>query len=297
MLTEPLSSFDAWVKYLSQVDIPVLRRTNEEMARLKAAEDEITGHDIARALLHDPLMTLKVLRFLQDRRRQSQHTDVTTTAHALMMVGTTPFFRHFADQASVEDRLHDEPLAQAGLMRVMSRAYHAAIYARDWATLRHDIEVDEICSAALLHDTAEMLLWFTAPRLAIAIRERQARDPALRSTEAQRQVLGFPLQELELALAREWKLPALLATLVDDRHANEPRTRTVMLAVSLARHSADGWGDAALPDDYKAIAELLHMSLADARPHMLRSTLFAAQGAAWYSWPPAARWLPLLDAP
>ena len=37
------------------------------------------------------------------------------------------------------------------------------------------------------------------------------------------------------------------------------RVRNVMLAVDLARHSADGWTDAALPDDYARIADLLRV--------------------------------------
>jgi hypothetical protein len=32
------------------------------------------------------------------------------------------------------------------------------------------------------------------------------------------------------------------------------------LAVDLARHSANGWDDPALPDDFRAIEELLHVS-------------------------------------
>jgi len=37
----------------------------------------------------------------------------------------------------------------------------------------------------------------------------------------------------------------------------------VALAVNLARHSANGWSDAALPDDYEEIAKLLHLQTAD----------------------------------
>ena len=47
---------------------------------------------------------------------------------------------------------------------------------------------------------------------------------------------------------------------MDDANANQPRVRNVQLAVNLARHSANGWDDAALPDDYKDIGELLRTS-------------------------------------
>ena len=48
--------------------------------------------------------------------------------------------------------------------------------------------------------------------------------------------------------------------LLDDDKARNPRVRNVKLAVDLARHSANGWDDNALPDDFAAIEELLHMS-------------------------------------
>jgi hypothetical protein len=35
--------------------------------------------------------------------------------------------------------------------------------------------------------------------------------------------------------------------------------KNVKLAVDLARHTANGWDDAALPDDYRMIQELLHI--------------------------------------
>ncbi|WP_137940017.1 HDOD domain-containing protein [Chitinivorax sp. B] len=293
MLTAPLSSFEAWVSYMSQCELPVLARTIHEIELLQANEDNITGRDIARVLLHDPLMTLRVIRYLQDHRRKSQVTDVTTVEHAVMMFGTHAFFSAFSNLASLENHLASEPAALSGVMRVLSRAFHAALYARDWAAIRHDVDVEELTSAALLHDLAEILLWITAPKLALDIHYRLRSNPLLRSATAQTDVLGFPLLKLQLALAQGWHLPQLLMELMDDRQASLPRARTVVLAVDLARHSANGWYDAALPDDFRGIGELLHLAPDEVRQTILRTTLQAAHAHGWYHWPPAATWLPL----
>jgi hypothetical protein len=82
----------------------------------------------------------------------------------------------------------------------------------------------------------------------------------LRSAAVQQQVYNIQLHTLQLALAKVWHLPPLLTTLMDRQNASHPRVRNVTLAVDLARHSANGWDDAALPDDYTAIEELLHIS-------------------------------------
>ena len=79
----------------------------------------------------------------------------------------------------------------------------------------------------------------------------------MRSEAAQREVLGFPLIALQLELAHEWQLPDLLCDLMDERHALTPRALNVSLAVAVARHSAHGWDDAALPDDFAAIGRLI----------------------------------------
>jgi len=253
---EELSS---WVSALGAAEIPVLRRTVTELARLRENENALVARDISRVLLHDPMFTLRVLCFLQQRRKPRQPTEVTTVEHALMMLGVSPFFEHYGNLPAVESVLAEHPLALEGLMRVINRARHAALYARDWAILRHDIESEEVVIAALLHDLAEMLLWCFAPQLALQIQEMLLQERSLRSGVAQRAVLGFTLDNLQLALIAEWKLPALLQSLMLGARAKTPRAVNVLLAVDLARHSADGWDDPALPDDYAAIQSFLKL--------------------------------------
>lgn len=294
MIDRPLKDVAAWVQYFDQVDVPVLRRTVDELARFQAIEDDLNGRELADAIMHDPLMTLKVLRYLHHHHSRRQAQDITTIAHALMMVGTTPFFRHFSTLTVLEDALRDHQAGLTGVRRTMSRARHAALYAQDWAVLRHDIESDEVTIAALLRDLGEMLMWCFAPRLMMTVRALMQHDKGMRSADAQKKVFGFRGIELQLALVREWHLPQLLQTLMDDDHANAPRARNVALAVRLARHSANGWHDPALPDDYADIARFLNMPEDAVRERILRTTLQAAKSFTWYGVPPAAAWLPML---
>ena len=126
-----------------------------------------------------------------------------------------------------------------------------------------DLHFEEIRIAALLYDLAEMLMWCFAPSDMLKIRAMQQHDKTLRSHVVQEEVLGFSLASLQSALAREWGLPNLLLTLMDDSCADQQRVRNVILAVNFAHHSANGWDDAALPDDFKSIGELLQMQAED----------------------------------
>lgn len=287
MIDHPLSGVSAWVDYFSGTTPPVLDRTIRALEELKPREDEITGRDFSSIILHDPLMTLQVLHYLQTHKGRAERADITTIAHALMMVGTTPFFRHFSNLTPLQSVLEGWPAACEGLLAVMSRGRHAALLAREWSHYRHDIESDEVFIAALLRDLAEMLLWANAPGLMLAVRALLLNNRQLRSSEAQQHIFGFAFAELQLELARAWHLPSLLIDLMDARRRDNPRVQNVVLAADMARHLANGWDDAALTDDYAGARQLLAINENEVRETILRTALAAAHEWHWYGVRPA----------
>lgn len=269
MLNErPLTDVEAWLAVFAQSALPVLRHSVSEIERLAADEQNTNGRVLAGVILHDPLLTLRVLAYIEEHRRKRQTTDITTIDRAIMMIGITPFFRAFSDLPIVEERLKDYPQALLGLLKAIGRARRAAHWAREWAILRRDMDVDEITLATLLHDLAEIMMWLYAPAMALQFRDAQRARPHQRSAVIQEEVYGIPLYKLKLALAEAWRLPALVVQLLDHRQAENPRVRNVKLAVDLARHSALGWTDPALPDDFKAIRALLHINQATLIRHL-----------------------------
>lgn len=260
MIEEPFPTLEAWLAYFHEANLPVLRHTVQELERMRADTDNVNGRALSATILRDPMMTLRVLAYIEANRRSRQTTDITTIERAIMMIGIEPFFRDFQDLPKIEDRLRPHPQALLGLLKVVHRARRAAQWARDWAIIRHDLDVDEITLAALLHDMAEMLMWCFAPKIAISVRDAQVANPNTRSATIQAEIYGIPLYQIKMGLAETWRLPQLLTQLMDHQHADNPRVRNVKLAVDLARHSANSWSDPALPDDFKGIRELLRIS-------------------------------------
>jgi hypothetical protein len=123
------------------------------------------------------------------------------------------------------------------------------------------MHAEEVRTAALLHDLAEMLMWCFAPDKMNVIYTMQHADKSIRSITAQQEVLGFKLHDLQIELVEAFQLPPLLSKLMQDSTSGEQRVRNVTLAINLARHSANGWDDAALPDDYRDISELLRIDI------------------------------------
>ncbi len=253
-------ALNAWVTKLSQSELPVLKHTARELAALQADEDKLTAHAIANVIASDPVMTVKLLRYLQLHKHRAQTSEVVQVEQALLMLGIEPFFKHVAPEPLIEELLKSHVVALPPLLRVVHRAHRASEYAYDWAVQLRDLHFEEVRIAALLHDIAEILMWCFEPDKMLEIRAIQQHDKNLRSRDVQQQVLGCTLVELQQELAVQWHLPELLLNLLDNACLKQTRVRNVALAVNLARHSANGWDDAALPDDYRDIGVLLRMS-------------------------------------
>jgi len=248
-----------WVDFLSQVDIPVLKQTARNLSALRQHEKNLGAREIAYIIKYDPMMTVKLLRHLQQQKHPSQEHEVIQVDQALMMLGLDTFFKKVPAEPLAETVLSGQINALSCLLRVMHRSNRASTFAMDWAVHLNDMHFEEVRIAALLFDIAEQLMWCFAPVDMLKIRAMQQQDKTLRSSDAQERVLGFTLFRLQSALAFKWSLPKLLITLMDGECADQQRVRNVLLAVNLARHSANGWADAALPDDYIDIGKLLHM--------------------------------------
>lgn len=259
------SDIKAWVEFISTADIPVLKQTARGIARLQEDEDKLSARAITAAVLNDPMMVFRVLSYSQKHKSKHQLQDLLQVEQAILMMGTTTFFRDIPANFLVEDTLKDNLTALTHLLRLIRRAHRAAHFAADWATHLADLHAEEVRIAALLHDLSEMLMWCFAPDKMNTIHNMQHADKTLRSHAVQQEVLGFKLHDLQKELVEVFQLPPLLSKLMQDEASGEQRVRNVTLAVNLARHSANGWDDAALPDDYHDIAEFLRMDIGRAK--------------------------------
>lgn len=258
MIDFPFPGVEPWMEHFKEVELPVLRHTVQRLAELQADAERINTRKLAAIIESDPLMTLRVFRYMAKHRSRPQSAEITTMERALMMIGTQRFYNDFQDLPIIEQQLKPYPKAMLSLLKVMARSRQAALWARDWALLRQNPAFEEITLAALLHDFAEILMWCFAPSLATRVRERQAATPQLRTASVQNEEYGVLLDELSIELSTRWGLPSLLVALMDPAHANSPNVKNVKLAVNLARHTASGWNNPALPDDFREIEALLH---------------------------------------
>lgn len=266
MQSKPITGLKNWVNFFNKADIPVLKLTGNELFLLVQQEKTLSARSVANIIKRDPLMTVKLLRYFCQHKSRSLEHEVMQAEQILIMLGVDKAMKNVLPEPTVEELLREQKVeVLINLLHLVHRSHIASNYAFEWAVRLHDTHFEEIRIAALLHDISELLMWCFAPTDMLRIREMQKKDKTLRSYLAQQQVLGFTLADLQSELVLKWSLPELLITLMDDHNASLQRVRNVVLAVNLARHSANGWDDAALPDDYSAISELLRMSVHDVK--------------------------------
>ncbi len=252
-------SMTDWLALFGRADIPVLRHTTRNLEHQRENQGLLNASSIANVVTDDPLMTLKLLRYMQVHKRNSQACELVDVKQMLLMMGLDSFFLAVPAKPVVEVVLRGHLDALVCLLQTVRRAQRAADYAFDWALRLHDLHAQEVLVSALLSHVAEMLMWCFNPEQMLEIRKRQMADTTLRSADVQQTIMGFTGVELQRQLIREWKLPELLQNMMDPEFSQAPRVRNVVLAVNLARHSAQGWDNAALPDDYREIGVLLRM--------------------------------------
>lgn len=207
MIDFPFPGATAWVEHFAEIELPVLRHTVQQLNDLRATAETINTRKLAAIIEHDPLMTLRVFRTMQQRRSKSQSADITTIERSLVMMGTQGFYDSLQDLPIIEQQLKGYPKAMLGLLKVIARSRHAAAWARDWALLRQNASFEEVTMAALLHDFVEILMWCFAPSLASQARDRLATDSASRSGPIQQEIFGAPLEEIMVELVTQWGLP------------------------------------------------------------------------------------------
>ena len=266
-LAAALPDLQAWIRHFCDAQIPILEASALALEDMRAldADDKVDANMLGSLIETDPFFTVKVLAYVASKRRRTEGTEAETVTSALMMIGVSPFLRAFGPQPTVEALLAQQPLAMAGVQRVLKRSMRAARFALAFGVHRMDQDVSTIRLAAFVHDFAELLMWCHAPALVLEVLLKQRENPTLRTAALQRVIFHIDLNALRQSLMKLWGLPELLVRLSDERHADHPAVRSVALAVRLARHTQDGWSNPALPDDFRDIAQLLNASERAAR--------------------------------
>lgn len=263
-----IRGLEQWVKALSERPLPVWRTTREALITL-AGEHVYNGSKLTQAVAHDPLLCCQLLRAANARGAQGQ---IATAEQAAVMLGSEGLEQLGRRLPVLEDTLPEPALRP--LRQLQRRDFHVGFLSRELVRQHRDIHYDDAFFAGFLHNLAELTLRAHSPELFLEMGALIRRDGATPANAAQR-LLGFEMSALSAALARSWRLPLLLQTVLDADHGHSHRSELITLAIGLLNAGPAVWtGDLTDPLVLR-LAEILSEP-----PPLIRRTVFTALVAA-----------------
>ncbi len=260
-------SLSGWLAHIREREMPALGAT---VALVKSiTEDEKASTDrLAQVILQDAAMTAKVLKLANSAYFNPARQNVATISRAIVVLG----FDVVAEMA-IGIRLVDALLTGGVRQRVvdeMAESFHGAVLARTIAGMKRDGRHEEVFIAALLSRVGEMAFWAFGGQAAIRL-DALLHDGKLSREAAQAIVPGFPLRQLSIGLAKEWKLGTLLQSALEGGARPTPSEQAIRYGRKLALASSQSW---AAPDVGLVIAEIAGFAAVD--PELLHAQLAEA---------------------
>jgi HD-like signal output (HDOD) protein len=100
-------SLTDWIAHLGEAELPALKQSARELERMRGDENLLNAHDVALVVADDPLMTVKLLRYMQSHNHRVAQDELIGVTQSLILLGLDEFFRDVPASPVVEDGLRD----------------------------------------------------------------------------------------------------------------------------------------------------------------------------------------------
>lgn len=240
-----------WIKQLSEKDMPVFSGTVTEVTQVVSSADT-SASDVARVVLRDASLTGRVLRAVNSFHFNPTSQPINTVSRAVMVMGFDKV-RALTLSMVLVDNLGRGRQRQK-LIDEMSRAFHAATQAHEFAKLCGPGEPEDIFVATLLSRLGKMAFWAFADDSADQLMSQI--EAGADESEAEREVLGFPLLELTRALSQEWHLGDVVSDYLHGR-MDKDMAACVEAGQKLADMACEGWDNEAADEVIADVADSL----------------------------------------
>lgn len=278
-----------WVELLNEEEMPIFAHTARKIAEI-SEHPSTSVAEFSQVILQDSAMTARVLRMANSVFYNPMGQSITTISRAVVRLGFDPIRSITLSIAMVDTLLQGKSREQ--VMLELARSIHAAVQAKVLAVECGDESPEEIFIATLLYRLGHMVFWCFPYGMDGALHDELALADGKESL-AEKRVLGFALEELTVALNREWHLSKLLEIALRGKQENNPRARIMTLAWQLVRTVERGWEGAELDALVGQLARLIGRSPEQAYRLLGDNTLVARQAALDCGAVAASRFIPV----
>lgn len=226
-----------WIERISEDELPIFNYTVKAINDV-ISKDATSTSDLSRIILRDANLTARVLRLANSATYNATGSTISTISKAIVFLGFN-LVRDVSMSLAIIDALLSGK-AKEHALKIMAHSFHAAVQARYFAEQRGDDDVEEIFIAALLRNVGEMTFWCVAGEEGEQIIELMEQR-GFEAEMAEKEVLGFTLNQLTIGLTRDWHLSDLLHSVINKPKMDNPRIKDIVLALKLSETASESW--------------------------------------------------------
>jgi len=271
-----MSSADVFAQIETMGQLPSLPRTLLTIQQV-ASDDRSSAEDLARVILRDQALTMRVLKVVNSALYQRRQRESVRTVHRAVVVMGFETVRKLALGLSVfamMSKLSRSP--QLG--DIACHSLVTAGVAQLLAEASGRVPPEEAFVAGLVHDIGKVVLCECSPRAMDAIQHDV--NCGIPRLAAERRHFGLTHDRAGRRLAQHWRLPVDLQNLIGDHHDVDadapPRNLDPALAVLVFANAIAGSGDRRTPPEriQRVMRHALrHLGIPSARQEWLFAAL------------------------
>ncbi len=262
-----LSDHPAFIPAFDVFHDQVIHLLNQEVATLA---------DIADVIMLDPGMSTLLLQRVNSKLKKRKHACVDTVHTALGHLGK-PATTNLVIQHKKLSEVCPHKAAINSYRQLLSERYHALVQLDVFTRMQGINTVDDMRSAVLLHNIAELHICISDPDNYQRYRARLKSSEDEKSTAME--IFGFEFDQLGKVLAQEWALPELVIDSFESSERTGRKSSLIQLAAAIAHFAELGWYHKAMYETQKRCAYYLKIDREEASRSIHSAAIMAARSS------------------
>lgn len=280
-----LSNHPAIIPAFDSYHDSVICLLNQEVASLA---------EIADVIMYDPGMTTLLLQRVNSKLQKSKQPGIDTVHTAIGHLGKPAVTNLLTQHKKLSDVCSHEAAINS-YRQLLSERYHALVQLDVFTTMQGISTVDDMRSAVLLCNIAELHVCLSDPDKYQSYRSRLKGGEDEKNTSME--IFGFDFDQLGKILAQEWALPELVIESFESWEHRGRKSRLIQLAADVAYQAEFGWYHKTMYAAQKNCADYLNISPEEACRSIQKAAIMAARSSPIANvFPAAARLILLPDA-
>ncbi|MGZ4958267.1 MAG: HDOD domain-containing protein [Methylomonas sp.] len=266
-------SIDAWAETLRAQELPIFSNTAQSIYR--SLDDTSKGAmDLAAIILQDPNLTAKLLKVSNTPYYNPSRQKISTVSRAIIILGAEVIRELTLACSFFESILSPNNKERAN--REIAQAIHAAVQARELAIAMNDASPEEVFVAALLLNIGHIAFWCMHSKQATLVNDLIEKKK-VSAQDAEKQILGFTLQDLGKKLSKSWRLGGLIEESICRPQTADRRIQIVLMGSELSAALSLGWESSAMNDCLQKLEKLSGKPSSELIPKIKKNTTSAVK--------------------